>query len=157
MVLLCPVAVGIHLAHHGQEAVLVLADFQLRHLLATHSLLKDGLNLRIGILFVIKLLKTMVAELTAVGSEEIMAILQGIDHVSEPGDGDTTHLLQLVYIGGKVCRFYVHRSVRTPCGEHHGVVSRLVGSILYMVVQVIDRVVSGADTLHVIVSHQSTC
>ena len=75
VVLLCPVGSVIHLSTNLEECMLVLTDFESRKLLATHSLGKDSLNLRICVWLIVELLDTVVAQLTAVLSKEVVTLL----------------------------------------------------------------------------------
>ena len=85
-----------------------------------------------------------------------MTLLQGIHHIGELADFNTTYMSQLVNIYGKLRSVNVHSLVRTPCRNHHGVVVSLMLGILNVVVQVIYRIIGGADTLYVVMLHQST-
>ena len=95
--LLCPVGSMIHLSHDGEETVLVLACFLDGQALSTHRLLEDGLDLRLGVGFVIEFLDTMVGESASVLLEEVVPFLQGIYHILEFHDVDTRDLGQLFY------------------------------------------------------------
>ena len=99
----------------------------------------------------------MIRELTAVGCEEIVTLLEGVDHISEFSDAHTRYVSQLVNILGELGLLDVHRLVRTPGRDHHRIVLCLVLGILDMIVQVVYRVVGGTNALHVVVLHQATC
>ena len=156
MELLCPACVGIHLSHHGEEAVLILAHLIVAELLASHGLLENRLNLRVGVLLVVELLNTVVGELGALGLEELVALLQGIDHISELRDADAADVGKLLDILGELRLLDVHSLVGTPGGQHDGIVLSLALGILDVVVQVVNGVVGGADALHIVMLHQAT-
>ena len=65
-------------------------------------------------------------------------------------------MCQLIYILCKLRLLDVHGLIRTPGRNHHRIVVGLVLGILNVVVQIVYRIISGADTLHVIVTHQTT-
>ena len=155
MELLRPAGVGVHLGHEGEEAVLILAHFVGRQLLAPHGFLEDGLYLRVGVLLVVELFDAVVAELASAGGEEVVALLQGVDHVGKAADGDAADLLELPDVVGKAGLLDVHGLVGAPGGNHDGVVGGLVGGVLDVAVQVVDGVVGGAHALHVVVLHEA--
>ena len=89
MELLCPVCIIIHFGANGKECVLVLSYLLFGKLLSVHSLCKDGLYLRVGILLVIELLYAMVGETASVLCEEVVPLLQSVDHILECIDAYT--------------------------------------------------------------------
>ena len=86
-----------------------------------------------------------------------MTLLEGIDHIGKLGNCNTRYLSQLLNILGKILLFNVHGLIRTPGRNHHRVVDSLVLGIFNMVMQVINRIISGTNALYMIVSHQTTC
>ena len=98
----------------------------------------------------------MVRELRALSLEELMTFLQSVNHISKFGDGHAADILQLVNISAELRLLNIHSLVRTPCWNHDRIVICLMLCILNMIVQVIDGIVSGADTFYIIMLHQTT-
>ena len=134
--------------------MLVLADFESRELLATHSLAEDSLNLRICVWLIVELLDTMVAQLAAVLCKEVVTLLQSIYHILECSEGNTSYLTQLVHILSEVWLLDVHRLVRTPSRNHLDFETALAS--LLVVAQVVDWIICCTNALHVVVAHQAT-
>ena len=157
MILLCPAGIIVHLGRHLEEGVLVLAHLFYGEMLSAHGLLEYHLYLAVGIWVVVKLLHTVVGELSAVLSKEVMTLLQGIHHVVEGSYLNAGCLAQLLHIVGKAFLLYVHGLVRAPCRYHQGVAVLACLAVNLVPVQVVYRVVGGAHALHVVVSHQAAC
>ena len=98
----------------------------------------------------------MVRQLTAILCEEVVTLLQGIYHIGKLHDVDTTNLSQLLHIFRELRLLNVHGLVWTPCRNHDRIVGSLVACILNMVVQVVNGIIGGTYTLHVVVLHQTT-
>ena len=134
--------------------MLVLTDFESRKLLATHSLGKDSLNLRICVWLIVELLDTVVAQLTAVLSKEVVTLLQSINHILECNEVNTCYLTELVHIVSEIWLLDVHSLVRTPSRNHLDFETAL--TCLLVVTQVIDWVVCCTNALYIIMTHQAT-
>ena len=96
----------------------------------------------------------MVAQLAAVGGEEIQPLVQGFLQVCKATDLHARGLLQL----GQVIRpgglFQVHGFVGPP-GRQHCRPEGIVCSQFFMPLQTVRRVVGGTDSLHVAAADQS--
>ena len=152
--LLCPSCLGIHLCHASEEAILILAHLMVGKALSAEGLGEDGLYLRIGVFLVVELLDTMVGELASVLGEEVMTLLKSINHILECIDVNIGYGCQLLYIIGKLRLLDVHGLVGTPCGYHLNLKTTL--ACLLVITKVVNGIVGGAHTLHVVVAHQST-
>ena len=95
----------------------------------------------------------MVAQLTAILSEEVVTLLESIDHILECSEGNTSYLTQLVHIFSEVWLLDVHRLVRTPSRNHLDFETTL--TCLLVITEIIDWVVCSTNALYVIVTHQA--
>ena len=96
----------------------------------------------------------MVRELTSLRGKEVVTLLQGINHISELLDFYAANLLQLLDVSLERGSLNVHCRIRTPC-RNHACLGCWVGSHHIMPLQRVNRVICGADSLHIIVSHQA--
>ena len=155
MELLCPTCLPVHDSKLNHHSGLILENLLARELLATINLLEDSVNLCLSIILGIELLDTVVRKTATNLLEELMTYTQSLDYILELLNLDTRHLGQLVDIGLKVGRhLYGHRLIRSPSRQHLNL--ETIGCNLQVVLERINRIVCGADNLHIVVLHQAT-
>ena len=146
--LLCPSGLGIHHCHVVQEGAAELVQFVLGGALAEENHLEDGLDLDLLVVGGVEGLQAVVRKAAAVGSEEVVPLLQGLDEV---GVGIYLHAGSLAEFGeillvglGILDR---HGLVGPPCGND----LRAEGMLRYHLVpaEVVGGIVGGAYDLHV--------
>ena len=97
----------------------------------------------------------MVAQLAAILGEEVVTLLQGINHILEGSNGNTCYLAQLVHVLSVVRLLDVHGLVRTPCRNHLDLETALAS--LLVITQVINWIVCSTYALYMVAAHKSTC
>lgn len=126
----------------------IMAVFVFEHLgmgqrLPAVYLIKDGVDLMLGVILGVELLDAVVRESAAHRLEELVTHAQGLDHVGEFRDRDARNLRKTVDVGPEIGRrLHGHRLVGAPRGEHFG--RKAVLTDFDVVLERVDRVVRRA-------------
>ena len=83
-----------------------------------------------------------------------MTLLKCLHHIDKPANLYPTHFSQFTYIVGKICFFYIHCPIRTPCRYHSDLETAFTR--LLVITKVIYRIICRANTLNMIMTHQTT-
>ena len=148
VVLLSPAGLGIHDGLVIEESAPELLQFLRIRGNAHQNLLENQFDLDFLVISGIEILQAMVGELAAHGSEVVVALLEGFLQVRIGVDlhaGGLAELFQIGLVGLRVLDG--HRLVRTP-GRNHLRSERMLRN-LFVVAEVVCRIVGGADHLHV--------
>ena len=146
--LLGPAGLGVHHRHVVQEGAAELVQLGLRRAFAQKDQLEDGLDFQLLVIIGIEGFQTVVTELAAHGSKEVVTLLEGLQEVGVGVDfhtGGGTQLLQIGFVGLGVLDG--HGLVRPPGGDDL-CAEGMLGNHL-VPAQVVGRVVGGAHGLHV--------
>ena len=148
MELLCPSCLGIHHCHVVQEGAAELVQFVLGGALAEENHLEDGLDFDLLVVGGIEGLQTVVRKAAAVGCEEVMPLLQGLDEVGVGiylHAGGLAELCEILLVGLGILDS--HGLVGSPCGND----LRAEWMLRYHLVpaEVVGGIVGGAYDLHV--------
>ncbi|OPZ41492.1 MAG: hypothetical protein BWY95_02608 [Bacteroidetes bacterium ADurb.BinA104] len=153
MELLCPAGICIHLAEFNQHGAFELAYFSFGECCASINFFEDGVQFGGSKVIGIKFLHSVIAQATAMLFEEFVTDEQSLNNIVKAFDFCVAHFGQLIDIFA-VCGgvFHGHGCIGTPCRQHLDLESAF--TYLFVIFERVNRIVSGADRLHIVTQHQ---